>query len=109
MVARIWHGYTTINNADKYEALLKTVVFPGIEAKQVKGFASIQLLRRLLDDEVEFVTIMLFTSIADIKAFSGEDYEKAYVPAQAREILARFDERAQHYEVEEHRVYGQPA
>jgi len=105
MVARIWHGYTTPANADTYETLLKTEIFPGIEAKQIQGYKSIQLLRRQLHDEVEFITIMLFTSLADIKAFTGEDYETAYVPAKARAVLSRFDERAQHYEIEEHRVY----
>lgn len=105
MVARIWHGYTTASNADAYEDLLKTDVFPGIENKNINGFKSIQLLRRPLGPEVEFITIMQFTSIGNIKAFAGDDYEKAYVPAKAREILSRFDERAQHYEIEAHRVY----
>ena len=105
MVARIWHGYTTHANADVYEDLLKTEIFPGIEKKNVTGYKSIQLLRRPLETEVEFVTIMLFDSIENIKAFSGDDYEKAYVPAKAREILSHFDDRAQHYEIEEHRVY----
>lgn len=105
MGARIWHGYTSIANADKYETLLQTVVFPGIEAKNIAGFKSIQLLRRPLAHEVEFITIMQFTGIDDIKAFAGADYEKAYVPPQARQLLSRFDDRAQHYEIEEHRVY----
>jgi len=105
MIARIWHGYTTHANADSYEQLLKTEVFPGIEAKNVSGFKSIQLLRRSLQDEVEFITIMQFTSIDDIKAFSGDDYEKAYVPAKARVILSHFDDYAQHYAIEEYRTY----
>jgi hypothetical protein len=105
MAARIWHGYTTSVNADNYENLLKTEVFAGIEQKKIIGFKSVQLLRRNLGDETEFITIMLFTSLAEIKAFTGEDYETAYVPAKAREILAHFDAKAQHYEIEEHRVY----
>jgi heme-degrading monooxygenase HmoA len=105
MIARIWHGYTNHANADKYETLLKTEIFPGIENKQIKGFKSIQLLRRELDAEVEFITIMQFTSLDDIKAFTGENYETAYVPPSARQVLSRFDDKAQHYEIEEHRVY----
>lgn len=105
MIARIWHGYTTHANADEYELLLKTEVFPGIEAKKMAGFKSIQLLRRSQQQEVEFITIMQFTSIDDIKALSGDDYEKAYVPAKARAILSHFDEYTQHYEIKEHRVY----
>ncbi|HWB28058.1 MAG TPA: hypothetical protein VG738_21445 [Chitinophagaceae bacterium] len=105
MTARIWHGYTIRTNAEEYETLLKTEIFPGIESKHLTGFKSIQLLKRVLTNEVEFITIMLFTSLNDIKAFTGDDYETAYVPAKARAILLHFDERAQHYEIEEHRVY----
>jgi antibiotic biosynthesis monooxygenase (ABM) superfamily enzyme len=103
MIQRIWHGWTTPENADTYEALLKTEIFPGILAKQVRGFRRIELLRRPLGDEVEFVTIMSFDSIEAVKAFAGEDHESAYVPAKARQILVRFDARAQHYELREAR------
>ncbi|WP_437282107.1 antibiotic biosynthesis monooxygenase family protein [Sorangium sp. So ce375] len=103
MIRRIWHGWTTPENAPTYEALLKTEIFPGILAKQVRGFRRIELLRRPLGDEVEFVTIMSFDSIEAVKAFAGEDVEAAYVPAKARQILARFDARAQHYELREAR------
>lgn len=30
MISRIWHGYTSLDNADKYEALLKEEIFIGI-------------------------------------------------------------------------------
>ncbi|AUX41641.1 hypothetical protein SOCE26_030630 [Sorangium cellulosum] len=102
MIRRIWHGWTSAEDADTYEALLKTEIFPGILAKQVRGFRRIELLRRPLGDEVEFVTIMWFDSMDAVKAFAGEDYETAYVPAKAREILARYDARSQHYELREH-------
>ncbi len=39
-----------------------------------------ELLRRDLGDEVEFVTIMWFDSMDAVRAFAGEDYEKAVVP-----------------------------
>jgi heme-degrading monooxygenase HmoA len=90
-------------NADAYEALLKTEIFPGISAKGVQGYRGIRLLRRALDQEVEFVTIMWFDSWQAVKAFAGDDHETAYVPAKARQVLKRFDERSQHYEVRESR------
>lgn len=106
MVIRIWHGWTTPENADAYEALLKREVFAGIAAKSIPGYQKIDLLRRSAGDEVEFVTIMRFSSLDDVKAFVGEDYERAYVPAEARKILKRFDERSQHYELRETREYS---
>jgi antibiotic biosynthesis monooxygenase (ABM) superfamily enzyme len=104
MIMRIWHGYTTPANADVYESLLKQEIFEGIEAKRMPGFRGIELLRRPLGDEVEFVTMMRFDAIENIKAFTGEDYEVAYVPEAARKVLKRFDQRSQHYEVRESRV-----
>jgi hypothetical protein len=41
---------------------------------------------------------MLFDSLHHVRAFAGEDYETAYVPPQARAVLARFDERSAHYD-----------
>ncbi len=99
MIARLWHGWTTSENADAYEQLLQDEVFPGIEAKDVEGYQGIRLLRQDRDDESEFLTIMWFDSMRDVVAFAGEDYEAAYVPDDARAILDRFDERSQHYEV----------
>ena len=40
MIARVWHGWTTPENADTYEALLKSEIFPGIFAKNVPGFSA---------------------------------------------------------------------
>jgi hypothetical protein len=48
---------------------------------------------------VEFITIMWFDSIDAVRDFMGDEYEVAHVPPQARAVLARFDERLQHYEV----------
>lgn len=99
MISRIWHGWTTPDNADAYEALLKTEIFEGIRDRQIAGYRGIHLLRRDLGDEVEFVTIMWFDSIEAVRTFAGEDYEAAVVPPKARAVLSRFDARSQHYEV----------
>ncbi len=100
MIGRIWHGWTAPENADAYESLLRHEIFLGIQDRQIAGFRGIQLLRRNLATEVEFVTLMWFDSIAAIRIFAGEDYEVAVVPSEARALLSRFDERSQHYEVQ---------
>jgi len=63
---RVWHGWTTPENADKYQNLLHDEVFPGIEAKKIPGYRSIELFRRDKGDEVEFVTIMTFDSLQNV-------------------------------------------
>ncbi len=105
MIARLWHGWTTPENAGIYEDLLRTEIFPGIAARGVAGYRGIRLLRREGDEEVEFLTIMAFDSWKAVKQFAGEDYERAYVPPEAREVLARFDERSRHYEIREELTY----
>lgn len=109
MIARIWHGWTTPENADAYERLLREEIFPGIAAKGVVGYRGIQLLRRPLGGEVEFITLMEFDSWDAVRDFAGADYETAYVPPRARRVLARFDARSQHYEVREAIRYGVPS
>jgi heme-degrading monooxygenase HmoA len=105
MISRIWHGYTSKHNADIYENLLKEEIFTGIEKKNVKGYKGIQLLRRDLETEVEFTTIMWFDNIESVKQFAGDNYETAYVPAKAREVLSRFDARSIHCELRHNLQY----
>jgi hypothetical protein len=99
VIARIWRGWTTPENADAYQRIVSQEVLPGIEARNLDGYHGAYLLRRELDGEVEFATIMLFDSVEQVRAFAGEDYETAYVPPRARAVLVRFDERSAHYDM----------
>jgi antibiotic biosynthesis monooxygenase (ABM) superfamily enzyme len=99
MISRIWHGWTTPENADEYESLLKSEIFQSIQSREIAGYKGIHLLRRDLGAEVEFVTIMWFDDIEAISSFAGKDYEVAVVPKKARAVLSRYDERSQHYEL----------
>ncbi len=107
MIKRIWHGWTTFENADSYQQLLHDRVFPSIEAKNIPGYLSIELLRREHEVEVEFVVIMTFSSLQSVIDFQGEDYSRAYVPEEAQKVLKRWDEHASHYEIKEFRRYDQ--
>lgn len=99
MISRIWHGYTTHANADAYEALLKEEIFTGIKDRKITGYKGIQLFRKKLKNEEEFITVMWFDNLDAVRIFAGEDYEACVVPPKARKILSHFDERSQHYEV----------
>ena len=104
MIKRIWHGWTTPENAPRYENLLKTEIFPAIAARSIPGYRAIELLRREHDGEIEFITIMTFDSVEAVRKFAGEDYTVSYVPPKARELLARRDLHSQHYDVVESRT-----
>jgi antibiotic biosynthesis monooxygenase (ABM) superfamily enzyme len=104
MITRIWHGWTTPQNAQAYEELLRSEIFQGIVGRRIDGFRGIDLVRRSHADEVEFVTIMWFDSLAAVQAFAGPDYEAAVVPPAARALLRRFDARSAHYDTVERRA-----
>ena len=104
-IKRVWYGWTTPENADQYQNLLHNEVFPGIEAKNIPGYQSIELMRRDIEDEVEFVTIMTFESLSSVIDFQGENYKKCYVPDVAQKVLKRWDQESIHYELIETRNY----
>lgn len=97
MIARIWHGWASGENADRYEALLRAEILPGIH--RIEGYGGAYLLRREADGEAEFITVTLWESLDAVRAFAGDDYEAAVVPAEARELLTRLEERSVHYEI----------
>ena len=43
MISRLWHGYTTHENAPVYEDIVQTQVFPGIEGMNIPGYQGINL------------------------------------------------------------------
>ena len=97
MIARTWHGWTKPQDADTYENLLRDEMFPSMH--RIQGFEGAYLLRRVAGEEVEFVTITLFTSLDAVRRFAGEDYETAVLHPQAVRLLLRHDPKSVHYEV----------
>lgn len=96
MILRLWRGWTTRENADRYAAHVARQR-PVIEAN--RGYRGLTLLRREAGEEVEFVTLTLFEGMDDVKAFAGDDYRKAVVPAHLQETIKRACEDVEHYEV----------
>jgi antibiotic biosynthesis monooxygenase (ABM) superfamily enzyme len=98
MITRIWRGWTSQHNAQAYQDLLINEIFPGIAARQIPGYQGLSLIRRDVDNEVEFTTIMWFDSLDAVKTFAGPNYETAVVPVKARAVLARFDTTSAHFD-----------
>ena len=98
MIARVWHGYTKPEHADAYEAMLKPELLPGIS--KAKGYQGSYLMRRDLGAEVEFITILLWDSLDNLRVAAGHaDYETAIIPQERRKYLSRHDSKAAHYEI----------
>lgn len=97
MIARHWRGWTKTQNADAYEALLRTQVLPDLA--KIDGYRGGYVLRSNTADEVEFVVINLFDSIDAVQAFAGPDYSTPVFEPEARLLLSRIETVAHHYEV----------
>jgi hypothetical protein len=44
MICRLWRCWTTKDNADAYERIVREEVIPGIEARRIPGFRGIDLV-----------------------------------------------------------------
>ncbi|HEY7095021.1 MAG TPA: hypothetical protein VH393_17695 [Ktedonobacterales bacterium] len=97
MIARLWKGWTTPENADAYEKLLRETVLPGL--RQIAGYCGGYILRQDGDEEVEFAVLNLFDSLDAVRAFAGPDYAIPVFEPEARQLLSKVEPIACHYEV----------
>lgn len=103
MIRRIWRSYTTPGNAEAYERLLETLMFPAIEGLRLPGYQNMELLRRVSDEEVEFVWVMNFDNTKKLAPLKAEANDPVSVPRAAQDLLTRWDERASFYEMRQSR------
>jgi heme-degrading monooxygenase HmoA len=89
MITRLWRGWTRIDNAEAYERFLLGELFPSM--REIPGFRGADVLRRVEDEGVAFITLTRFDSVDAIRAFAGDDYETAVLELQARALLSRYE------------------
>ena len=97
VIARVWKGWTTPENADEYERFVRASVLPGLE--HISGYRGGYILRKPNDDEVEFMVMTTFESLEAVRSFAGDDYAVPVIVPEARKLLARIEPLARHYEV----------
>jgi antibiotic biosynthesis monooxygenase (ABM) superfamily enzyme len=94
----MWKGCAAHANAPLYEAYLRTELFPHLAATIAdRGYLGYHILTRDLGAETEFTTLVWFTSLVAIKAFSGEGFERAVLTDKARSLLSHWEEFATHH------------
>lgn len=97
MIARIWHGRTASEKADAYLAFLRERAIP--DYRSTPGNLRAYVLRSTDEGEVHFLTFTLWDSVESIRAFAGEQIEKAKYYSEDREFLLEFEPAVRHYEV----------
>ena len=97
MIARVWIGRTRADDAEAYLRYLERTGPP--QQRRTAGNRGSWILRRVDGDEAEFQVISLWESQDHIRAFAGEDVERAvYFPEDERYLLEMTPTVA-HYEI----------
>lgn len=96
MIERTWRGVANIDTANQYVEHLRKETFPKV--RSIPGNMGAKVLRRDINNQVEFLVVTTWASIEDIKAFAGEDIETAVVPQAAQDVLDNYDSIVMHYE-----------
>ena len=97
MIARIWRGAVRAEDADQYSSYMERTGVAGYA--ETSGNRGVHMLRRLVGDRCEFVMFTFWDSLDAVRAFAGEDYERAVFYPEDDRFLVERDERAEHYEV----------
>ena len=100
-IIRTWKGWTSLENASIYENMLIHEVFPEVKRKGVEGLEKVSISTLEKDHEMEFFLVLQFDSLESVKMFAGDNYETAYIPDNAKRVLSRYDETAQHFILKE--------
>ena len=97
MIIRIWHGRVRHQDAAAYREFLQQRAVPDYQSGA--GMLDVKILERHEEDATHFVTLTSWESMEAIRAFAGEDTERAkYYPEDER-FLLEFEVSVQHYEV----------
>jgi antibiotic biosynthesis monooxygenase (ABM) superfamily enzyme len=98
MIARIWHGWTTRENAEKYEKLLREEVLLDIAKQSIPGYKGGEIfIHDAEGDEVEFITLLRFETLEGVKIFAGKNFKQPVIPPECKKLLIRYSERSRHY------------
>lgn len=88
MIARLWRGWTAGADADAYVAYLNQTGMPAYRA--TPGNHGAWILRRSIGGRVEFITLSFWESMAAVRAFAGDDPERAvFYPEDDRFLVDR--------------------
>ena len=93
----MWHGRVPTAKAAAYRDFTNGRAIP--DYRSVPGNLSVHVLERAEGEVTHFITLTFWDSLDSVRAFAGEDVEKAkYYPEDA-EFLLEYEPRVVHYEV----------
>jgi heme-degrading monooxygenase HmoA len=99
MISRQWRGLARREKETAYQEHLRADTFPAI--RRIDGFVDAAILKRSVENGVEFLIVTRWKTMDAIVQFAGVDPEVAVVPLNVREMMLSYDDRVRHYEVVE--------
>jgi antibiotic biosynthesis monooxygenase (ABM) superfamily enzyme len=100
VIARVWRGTVRAEDEAEYAGYLEQTGMR--RARAVDGNRGTLVLHRAEGDRAEFVTVLLFDSLDDVRAFAGDEPARAvFFPDDDRYLVER-DLDVRHYEVDAH-------
>ena len=98
MILRSWSAIASTTGADAYVAYFRGTLLPAL--RRLEGHrGALVLARREGEEDMRVTVLTLWDSMASIRRFAGADTTAAVVEPEAQALLARFDARAEHFEV----------
>jgi heme-degrading monooxygenase HmoA len=100
MIERMWTAHTTREGAMKYADHFRGVVVPELSA--ITGYRGARLLERERDGTVKIVVVTRWQSIDAIRAFAGDELDRAVVHDDAAALFSDYDRKVRHFGVVAH-------
>jgi heme-degrading monooxygenase HmoA len=97
LIARIWIGVTPAAKSEEYWRYLQRTGLADYAA--TPGYRGITVLRRVADGKAEFALTTFWDSLDAIRAFAGEEVERARYYPEDEEFLLEMAETVEHREV----------
>ena len=93
----MWHGRVPASKAGVYREFLNTRAIPDYQS--VEGNLSVHILERKEGDITHFITLTFWKDMDSIKAFAGDDVDKAKYYSEDKDFLLEFEPKVIHYQV----------
>ena len=98
MIARVWHGATKAEDEQAYAEYLEETGMRS--ARALVGNRGTLVLHRRVRDRAEFQTVLLFESLDHVRAFAGDDLERAVFFPEDDRFLVEREPTVVHYDVD---------
>jgi heme-degrading monooxygenase HmoA len=97
MIERVWSARSTREGAAAYAAHFRHAVLPQLTT--MDGYRGARLLEREHDGGIEVVVVTRWQTLDAIRAFAGDELDRAVVHDDAAALFTDYDRKVRHYGV----------